>query len=803
VPKPRTPTLRSVQNLRVAETTSDQISLRSKSFSVRIRALADDLFHLRVLRTPMPPEPSWAVIKTDWPSTSSRVERRGSTIALQTDAARFRFHLKTGAWSITDRHGLEVFSAPAGATGFVGSQARLSLTLSEREALFGLGETTGTFNKRGLIREFWNIDVLGHAPAIHPGLRNLYVSIPFALSLRDGRVAGLFWDNPARQTWDLGQTTPDTWTLTSASGPVDLYLFTGPKIAPVLERYTELTGRMPLPPRWALGYQQSRYSYETRERLEAVADEFRRRQLPCDVLHCDIHHMDGHRVFTFGADFPKPASMIAGLAKRGFKVVAIANPGVKDTPRFDVLRRGRKLDAFVKDPSGNKDAWGEVWPGRSCFPDFLNAKTRTWWGSEQAAHLRQGVAGIWNDMNEPANFGRPDKTLDPEALHHTDHGPRRHHQVHNLYGMQMARASREGMLLRAADGGKAPASAAPHRIARPFVITRAGYAGIQRHAVVWTGDNTSCWEHLNDSLQMLLNLGLSGVPFVGSDVGGFLDNTTPELWIRWLQMAVFTPFLRNHSNIDTVAQEPWAFGPRIEEIARDSLHLRYQLIPYLYGLFQEASRTGAPMMRPLLWHYPNDPVAAACSDQFLVGENLMVAPILRQGAVARSVYLPRGEWFDFWSGELFQGGVHVVLPAPLERIPILVRSGTILPMKTVRQFIGPREPSNVVLHLWARESGHLDWYDDDGRTQAFTTGMTQTRRLQTHVTRSGGRLEIGPIDGPYAGSTRSWRVVLRGITRECTVQVDGKEVDAEYVPEIGIVAFDMPAVPHRTEAKWR
>jgi len=803
VSKPRTPAFHSVLNLLVAETTADQLSLRSKDFSVRLRALADDLFHLRILRTPMPPEPSWAVIKTDWPTCSARVERRGSTIALQTDAARFRISLKTGAWSVTDRHGIEVFSAVAGETGFAGDQSRLCLSLTEREALFGLGETTGTFNKRGLIREFWNMDVLGHAPAIHPSLRNLYVSIPFALSLRDGRVAGLFWDNPTRQSWDLGQTQPDAWRMTAASGPIDLYLFTGPKISQVVERYTELTGRMPLPPRWSLGYQQSRYSYETRQRLESVAREFRRRQLPCDVLHCDIHHMDGHRVFTFGSDFPKPAQMMARLAKQGFKVVAIANPGVKDTPRFDVFRRGRKLKAFVKDPSGKKDALGEVWSGRSRFPDFLNAAVRAWWGNEQAAHLAKGVAGIWNDMNEPANFARPDKTLDPEALHHTDHGPRRHHQIHNLYGMQMARASRDGMLLMADSGTIPPGEIPPHRHPRPFVITRAGYAGIQRHAVVWTGDNSSCWEHLSDSLQMLLNLGLSGVPFVGSDVGGFLDNTTPELFVRWLQMAVFTPFLRNHSNIGTIAQEPWAFGPRIEQIARDSIHLRYQLIPYLYGLFQEASRTGAPILRPLLWHHPNDPVAAACSDQFLVGEDLLVAPVFRQGTVARSVYLPRGEWFDFWSGELFQGGVHVVLPAPLERIPILVRSGTLLPMTSVRQFIGIREPSTLVLHVWPRESGHLDWYDDDGRTQAFTTGMSQTRRIQTHVQRSGGRLEIGAINGPYAGTTRTWRVVLRGIHREYNVQIDGESVAVEYVPEIGVLAFDMPAVPHRLEARWR
>jgi alpha-glucosidase len=270
-----------------------------------------------------------------------------------------------------------------------------------------------------------------------------------------------------------------------------------------------------------------------------IAGEFRKRDLPCDVLHLDIHHMDGYRVFTFGKSFPQPSAMMKRLAKQGFKVVAIVDPGVKNDPKFGVLRRGAKAGAFVKDPGGTKDFLGEVWPGVARFPDFLNARTRAWWGEEQQALLDAGVSGFWNDMNEPANFARPDKTLDPQCRHATDFGPRRHHQVHNLYGQQMARASREGAL-RSRPGE------------RPFVITRAGYAGIQRHALVWTGDNSSHWDHLNDAVQMFLNLSLSGVPFCGGDVGGFLENTTPELFLRWFQFATFTPFFRNHTNLGTM-----------------------------------------------------------------------------------------------------------------------------------------------------------------------------------------------------------------------------------------------------------
>ena len=339
--------------------------------------------------------------------------------------------------------------------------------------------------------------------------------------------------------------------MSASTGEVDLYFFLGPTSAEILARYTELTGRMPLPPRWGLGYQQCRYSYETRERVEEVARLFRKKHIPCDVIYLDIHYMDGYRVFTFGKRFPKAPQMLARLAAKGFKVVTIIDPGVKDDPRFPVLRRGLARHAFVKAPDGRTDYLGEVWPGRVRFPDFLNPIARAWWGEEQARFQKLGIAGFWNDMNEPADFSAPEKDFPGECLHQTGVGQQRHWAVHNVYGSEMARASYEGSL-----------TAAPEQ--RPFVITRAGYAGLQRHALVWTGDNDSSWEHLADSVQMLLNLSVSGVAFCGADVGGFHDNTTGELLARWTQLAAFTPFFRNHSNIRTIDQEPWAFGPEIE-----------------------------------------------------------------------------------------------------------------------------------------------------------------------------------------------------------------------------------------------
>ncbi len=761
------------------------LHLRGPGVQLRIEALADDLLHLQWTHgTRGKPTPSWVV--SPWTPSRPAVQTRidATTASITTAVGTVAIDLRSGAWSVTDRHGLQVFSAGTGATTVSKTEATLTLDLAERESVFGLGETTGTFNRRGLQREFWNIDVLGHAPAIHPALKQLYVSIPFALSMQDGRAAGVFWDTPARQSWDIGQTRLDRWQMKASTGAIDLYLFLGPGVDQVVSRYTQLTGAMPLPPKWGLGYQQSRYSYETQERVEEIAREFRKRRLPCDVLYLDIHHMEGYRVFTFGKTFPKPAEMIRRLGRKGFKVVTIVDPGVKNDPKFGVLQRGRKADAFVKAPDGKTDYLGEVWPGESRFPDFLNAGVRAWWAREQQALSEQGVAGIWNDMNEPANFARPDKTLDPECLHRTDRGPQRHREVHNLYGHHMAQASREGLL---AAGGSDPA-----QCPRPFVITRAGYAGIQRHALVWTGDNSSNWDHLNDAVQMFLNLSLSGVPFCGGDVGGFLENTTPELFLRWFQFSTFTPFFRNHSNIGTIDQEPWALGEPVEEICRTFLHLRYQLLPYLYCLFAEARSTGAPIMRPLLWHYPNDPVAVACGDQFLLGRDLMIAPVLRQGAVARSVYLPNDTWIQFWTGEPLVGGQHVVSEAPLSAIPLYLRAGAILPFGPAQQFVGEIPDDTLMIHCVPGPQGRLDWYEDDGETQAYEQGQTLRRTFTSRVRGRTWSLDVSPAVGPFTSRVKTWRLVLWQARHKGRLRLNGRPAPYDVVEDQDMIVADIP-----------
>src|ERR1043166_382702 len=446
------------------------VRLKSKHAVAEITALGPDLFRLRVARgKQFSAQPSWAVVNSAWTAREAQIRTGQGSVTVQTAAGQLRLHLANGAWEVLDRAGAGVFSAAANQTGFSADRAQVTLKLQEGASIFGLGETTGPFNKRGLHRVFWNIDVLGHARAIHPELQSLYISIPFAISVRAGRAAGLFWDNPARQEWDMSLASAGQWRMQTDSGEIDLYLFVGPGVREVVSRFTELTGRIPLPPRWGLGYHQCRYSYESRAEVEKIARMFRQKKIPCDAIYLDIDHMNGYRVFTFGKTFPKPAQFIARLARQGFKLVAIVDPGVKNDRRFAVLKRGIAQRAFVKEPRGKRDYIGRVWPGNSRFPDFTNARTREWWGREQGRLQKLGIAGFWNDMNEPANFALPSKTLPENSRHQTDFGPGTHGELHNIYGSQMARASCDGALAQQPD-------------ARPFIITRAGYAGLQRHA---------------------------------------------------------------------------------------------------------------------------------------------------------------------------------------------------------------------------------------------------------------------------------------------------------------------------------
>jgi alpha-glucosidase len=499
----------------------------------------------------------------------------------------------------------------------------------------------------------------------------------------------------------------------------------------VLAQYTELTGRISLPPLWALGNQQSKWGYMDAHQVRAIARGFRERDIPCDVIHLDIDHMDGYRVFTFDETrFPDPARFVAELEEDGFKIVCITDPGVKVDEDYGVYTSGRDRDLYCKTKRGSEYR-NVVWPGLCAFPDFTNPEAREWWGDQQAPLVEAGVAGVWCDMDEPALFVPEQSTMPDDVVHPGGSEARYHKDVHNLYGSLMARAAREGLQrLR------------PDR--RPFVITRAGYAGLQREALQWTGDNSSWWEHLWMSMPQLQNLGLSGVSFCGVDIGGFFGDCNGELLARWTEFGIFQPFCRNHSQKGTVPQEPWAFGEPWESICREMLQLRMRLLPYLYGLFDEAARTGAPILRPLLFEYPDDPVTYTADDEFLCGDALLVAPITRPGIEHRHVYLPEGTWFQWWTGERIDGPAHVLAHAPLGRPAVYARANAAIPMWPVIQHTGAR-PEELTLRVFPGDEPVTRTLYEDG-------GDGYGPYLRRTVTCDGRTVTLGPPEGDFPPS---------------------------------------------------
>ena len=616
----------------------------------------------------------------------------------------------------------------------------------EWETYYGLGEKAGpTLSRDTQHYVMWNTDTYGYPRGLDP----IYQSIGFYVGLRQdearpsqtreaqagaqvpqrrGLAYGLFFDNTTRAYFDMGKTDPARITFGAAGGELNYYVFTGGRErAPraVLGGYTELTGRAPLPPLWALGNQQSRWSYYPEARVREVARGFRESRIPADVIYLDIDYMDGYRVFTWNREhFPDPRRLISDLRAEGFRVVLIIDPGIKVDPNYHAYRQGRAGGHFVKNADGS-ELHATVWPGVCAFPDFTDARAREWFGSLYAAHLEEGVAGFWTDMNEPGVFlseqtPKPDiyhhpmKTFPVTARHAGDGEPGAHARYHNVYGMQMARSTFDGLRRLRPD-------------ARPFVLTRAGYAGVQRYSAIWTGDNVASWDHLRLSIPMLLNLGVSGVPMVGADVGGFSGQTTPELYARWLQSAALTPFLRSHSEKESNPHEPYSFPPEFVAVNRASVELRYRLLPYLYTLFQEHTQTGAPVMRPLWFEYPDDARTYLVEDQYLAGRDLLVAPVVREGAVRRRVYFPRGDdWVDWWTGAAYRGGTDAEVEAPLGRLPLFARAGSVIPTQPAVQHTGEMLRTPLTLVAARGADGTSSFYEDAGEGYEYRRGASRT-----------------------------------------------------------------------------
>jgi alpha-glucosidase len=779
-------------------TAASKVSLRAGSATVEVTALAPDLFRVGFFPQGRSVDySSVAVVARDWQTGPVTVVEDADEIRLATSAAtahlspdplRIGFTDSTGrAFALDDPElGMGWFTAfgenpvvdLANQSGTLGMPVRVYKQHMAGERYFGCGERTGELDKTGSHQIFWNVD----PPAGHTALQNnLYASIPFTLVLAEGQAWGFFLDSTTRVEFDLAHDDPQRTWFGAGNGDLIYYVFCGPTPADVLARYTDLTGHTPLPPLWALGNGQSRFSYETAEEVRQIARTFRERDIPCDTVYLDIDTLDGYRVFTWNpVRFPDPEGLLAELRGMGFHTVSIVDAGVKVDEQYPVYRDGKARDLYCKTPQGN-DYQNVVWPGICTFPDFTNPETRTWWGDQHRSLLDAGVEGIWSDMNEPALFIPQNSTMPPDVIHPGGGKAQLHLQVHNAYGSLMAQAAREGSLRWRPDR-------------RPFVISRSGYAGIQRHALLWTGDNSSTWEHLTMSVAQLQNLGLSGVGWAGVDVGGYYGDTTGELLARWTEFGIFQSFCRNHSEKQTRHQEPWLFGERYESICRAMLKLRQRLLPYLYTLFEECHRTGAPILRPLFWAYPDDPATYSTDDEFLFGNSLLVAPVTRPGVEYRHVYLPAGSWFHLWTGARVDGPAHFLAHAPLGQPAIYVRANTAIPLWPEMNYVGQLEADPLTFVLYPCEgSSTATFYEDAGDGYEYLNGFYARRALTCEVSSGHIRVVIGEQEGAFVPARRHIQLELREIaSKPRAVHIGKASAEWRYDPEQRRLIVELP-----------
>jgi alpha-glucosidase len=746
----------------------NHITFTGPQAAVTVTVLARDLVRVRMTRGTPEPDYSYAVVKTEWPKVAVEFSEEKGERVIRTPELEIRAQLSPFRLAFYDRMGRLISKDDQGlGMGWDGQRVRCWKWLPEDEHYFGLGEKGDHLDKRGHAYVNWNTDAYGWDSTTDP----LYDTVPFFVALRDGKAYGILFDNTWRSTFDMGVESPDHYSFGAEGGELNYYFFYGPDPKKILKRYTELTGHVPLPARWTLGYHQSRYSYYPDKRVRFIADNFRERHIPCDALFLDIHYMNGYRLFTWDKSrFPDPPGLLADLKREGFRVVTIIDPGVKVDPNYTVYQEGMANNEFVKMPDG-KVLSGKVWPGLSVWPDFTWDRVRDWWGTQHKGLIDDGVAGFWDDMNEPSVFEVPSKTMPLDAVFydHGLHSPQA--KIHNVYGMEMSRATRNGLLKYRPNN-------------RPLVITRDTYAGGQRYAAVWTGDNSSTWDHLRLSLPELMNMGISGLTLVGADIGGFVGSPTPELYTRWLEAGVFYPYCRTHTALGTRNQEPWSYGNRAEEINRRMIELRYRLMPYLYNAFREASETGLPVMRALLLEYPGDATAVGQEGEFLFGDDLLVAPVVKDGEREQAVYLPAGAWYDFWTGRRYDGPAQVTAKALLDRIPIFVRGGAIIPMQQVVQYTDESPINPLSFDIYPDQGSSREYYEDDGLSFDYKQGKFLTEKLSVSSSGRDVQVEISARQGSYVPPQRS--VVLEiheQRDKPASVELNRQSLGPETTPQ--------------------
>ena len=691
------------------EKRGDGVEVTSGKAKVRITFVREGIVRVRVATNgEFPADHSWAINQAPEPPVVNVVDGADAVTVTSGDVVA-SIRKASLLIQFSDGRGNTVLAdEPTLPMAWIGERIKVWKKMPLQENYYGLGDKQGPLNRRNRYFTMWNTDFFGWQESDQP----LYKTIPFFIGLNQGKAYGIFFDNAYRSNFNFGLESQDFYSFGSEGGEINYYYIAGPDPRRVVEAFADMTGHTELPAYWTLGFQQSRYSYYPEARVEEIAATFRKKKIPVDALYLDIDYQQGNAPFTVNREtFPNFEKMVKDLSAEGFHTVLITDLHIKYAPNggYSPYETGSKNDVFVKKADGSLYV-GEVWPGPSVFPDFTLTRARTWWGEQYADFVKMGVSGFWNDMNEPAVFATPTKTMPLDNRHRLDDGSSLDHRaVHNVFGMQNVRATYDGLRkLR------------PNE--RPFVLTRAAYPGTQRYAATWTGDNSSTWNHLRMSTPQLLNMGLSAYPMVGDDIGGFAGSPPYDLLTRWIEVGAFNPIYRDHTAKNTKDQEPWASGPEQEAIRRRYIELRYRLLPYTYTSMEETTRTGLPLMRPLFLEYPQESAFYDDDRDFFFGHDFLVEPVVTEMLDALDVKFPPGKWFDFWSSKEYSDKDKLLLNPKLDELPLYVRAGAIIPLQPIVQYTGEVPKGSLELRVYAGEDCHGTLYQDDGHTYGYQNG---------------------------------------------------------------------------------
>jgi alpha-glucosidase len=779
------------------------IEIRSGTAVMQVTALRDDLLRVRVGATgTLPEDASWAVLATARTAkVGVKAESDDKFVGFATGKLRVTIQKLPLVMTVKDLAGNVIAEdIPEHPVEFHGAGFRVYKRSAEDEHYFGLGDKPGPLDRRNEAFTNWNTDAFGWQESTDP----IYKSIPFVITFRKGVAGGVFLDNTWRSSFDFNKELRDGYSFGSEGGPLDYYILYGPEPKDVVREWAWMTGTTPLPPLWSLGYQQSRYSYFPEAEVRRIVSRLRSERIPADAIWLDIDYQLKNRPFTVDPEkFPTFDKMVADFKADHMHTVVITDLHIANLPGqgYKPYDEGVAGDHFVHNPDGSVYT-GVVWPGAAVFPDFTQKASRDWWGTLYGDFAKRGVAGFWNDMNEPALFQVTSKTMPDETQHRIDEPGFQKRtanqlEIHNVFGMQNTRGTYEGLRKLVPDQ-------------RPFVLTRASYAGGQRYSATWTGDNSSTWNHLRQTTPQLINLGLSGFGMSGADVGGFAGSPQPELLTKWLEIAAFHPIDRDHTSMGTYPQEPWEDGSTADlNIRRRFIEERYRLMSYLYTTAEEMSRTGIPIMRPLFLEFPKaskdgHPIDLNTNNEFLMGPDILVAPSPYPDE--RDDYeavLPPVGWYNYWTGEAVQTrakdmrvgndnvpdvDLQISLHPSVDTLPVFARGGSIIPIQPLVQSTAEKPVGPLTLRVYppARvgEPCEGSLYLDDGISYGYEKGQFLRLKFSCELTADGVTVKVGPREGGFAPWWTQFSVEVYGAAKPAArVTADGNAVLASYDSE--------------------